>query len=77
MAGGGGAIDRWYKDNPASTTGWRRSCSHEAEPVPAVVLDIFAGTGTVGLVAAALSRRAVLIDLLTGAELDAMEAGGK
>ena len=35
------------------------------EPVPAVVLDPFAGTGTVGLVAQSLSRRAILIDLST------------
>jgi DNA modification methylase len=32
-------------------------------PVPATVLDPFAGSGTVGRVAARLSRRAVLIDL--------------
>ena len=44
-------------------TGWRPTCRHEAEPVPATVLDIFAGTGTVGMVAQSLSRRAVLIDL--------------
>lgn len=33
------------------------------EPVPCVVLDPFAGSGTVGMVAQSLSRRAVLIDL--------------
>ena len=33
------------------------------EPVPAVVLDPFAGSGTVGMVANRLSRRAILIDL--------------
>jgi DNA modification methylase len=43
--------------------GWRRSCAHDSEPVPATVLDPFAGSGTVGRVAARLSRRAVLIDL--------------
>lgn len=36
---------------------------YELEPVPAVVLDCFAGSGTVGRVANRLSRRAVLIDL--------------
>jgi DNA modification methylase len=45
------------------TTGWRPSCAHDAEPVPAVVLDPFAGSGTVGKVANKLSRRAVLIEL--------------
>jgi hypothetical protein len=47
----------------ASTTGWRPSCAHVAEPVPSVVLDCFAGSGTTGLVANRLGRRAVLIDL--------------
>jgi DNA modification methylase len=46
-----------------TTTGWRPTCDHGGEPVPAVVLDPFAGTGTVGMVAQSLSRRAVLIDL--------------
>jgi DNA modification methylase len=46
-----------------STTGWRPSCAHIAEPDHAVVLDPFAGSGTVGLVANRLSRRAILIDL--------------
>ena len=45
------------------TTSWRPTCKHDAEPVPAVVLDPFAGSGTVGLVAQRLSRRAVLVDL--------------
>ena len=45
------------------TTGWRPGCDHAANTVPAVVLDPFAGSGTVGLVAQSLSRRAVLIDL--------------
>ena len=34
-----------------------------AQPIPATILDPFAGSGTVGLVANRLSRRAVLIDL--------------
>jgi DNA modification methylase len=46
-----------------TTTGWRPTCGHDGDPVPAVVLDPFAGTGTVGMVAQSLSRRAVLIDL--------------
>ena len=47
----------------ATTTGWRTTCAHDAAPVPAVVLDPFAGSGTTGLVAQRFSRRAVLIDL--------------
>ena len=52
------------------TTGWRPSCgcifpngTDPYFPVPCTVLDPFAGTGTVGLVAQRFSRRAVLIDL--------------
>jgi len=36
---------------------------HPATLAPAVVLDPFAGSGTVGMVANRLSRRAILIDL--------------
>jgi DNA modification methylase len=46
------------------TVGWTPSCEHANETwTPAVILDPFAGSGTTGLVAQALSRRAVLIDL--------------
>jgi DNA modification methylase len=57
-------IDRkggFYPDTRTLT--WIRSCTHEGEPIGGVVLDPFAGSGTVGLVAQRLSRRAVLIDL--------------
>jgi 16S rRNA G966 N2-methylase RsmD len=46
-----------------NTAGWQPSCAHDAPPQPAVILDPFAGSGTVGLVANRLSRRAILIDL--------------
>ncbi len=52
-------------DNPfptPETTGWRPTCDHEADTVPATVLDLFAGSGTVGLVAQKLGRQAVGID---------------
>jgi 16S rRNA G966 N2-methylase RsmD len=50
------------------TTGWRPSCKcldewGVVDAVPCTLLDPFAGTGTVGLVAQRFSRRAVLIDL--------------
>lgn len=45
------------------TIGWEPSCTHGAGFESGVVLDPFAGSGTVGLVAQSLYRRAVLIDL--------------
>jgi hypothetical protein len=46
------------------TVGWQPSCRHiTLKSQPAVILDPFAGSGTVGLVANRLSRRAILIDL--------------
>ena len=43
--------------------GWSPSCACNADPIPATVLDPFAGAGTVGLVADRLGRDAILIDL--------------
>ncbi len=45
------------------TSGWQPSCAHNAETVPATVLDPFGGSGTAAFVAQSLSRRAILIDL--------------
>ena len=45
------------------TIDWRPTCDCPAAPaIPATVLDPFAGSGTTGLVAARLGRRALLID---------------
>jgi len=46
-----------------STLGWRPTCSHDAEPVPATVLDPFNGSGTTGVVALALKRNYIGCDL--------------
>jgi DNA modification methylase len=58
------------KPRTSVTTGWHPACYNNcpvdwggADPVPAVILDPFAGSGTVGMVANRLSRRAILIDL--------------
>lgn len=51
---------------PAPTTlGWQPSCkcAGKAAPVPCVVLDFFAGSGTTGAVALDLGRKAILIEL--------------
>lgn len=50
---------------PSSTTiGFRQSCScPSSDPIPATVLDPFAGSGTTGLVSDRLQRNAILIDL--------------
>lgn len=45
------------------TTGWEPSCSCNAKVVPAIVLDIFCGTGTVGKVAKEAGRRFIGFDL--------------
>jgi DNA modification methylase len=45
------------------TTGWQPTCQHDAAPVPAVVLDPFAGSGTTGMVARSLGRNFIGLDL--------------
>jgi predicted RNA methylase len=58
--GKGGDLAR----NERKIIGWRDDCRCAiADPVPAVILDPFGGSGTVGMVANRLSRRAILIDL--------------
>jgi DNA modification methylase len=47
----------------SETTGWVPTCACAPTPVPCVVLDPFAGAGTVGLVAERLGRDAILIEL--------------
>lgn len=56
----------WRKvDRPSSTTiGWRPTCACDAgAPVPATVLDPFAGSGTVGVVCQEHGRRFVGVDI--------------
>jgi DNA modification methylase len=50
-------------ERESQTLGWRPTCTCNAATTPATVLDPFAGSGTVGLVAQRLGRRAVLVDL--------------
>lgn len=46
-----------------ATNMWRPTCKHDADPVPAIVLDPFCGSGTAGEVCRNLRRRFVGIDL--------------
>ena len=47
----------------ANTTGWAPTCEHKADPVPAVVLDCFAGSGTVGHVSLSLGRSFIGVEI--------------
>jgi DNA modification methylase len=46
-----------------STIGWRATCAHEVEPIPATVLDPFVGSGTTLRAAERLGRSGVGFDL--------------
>ena len=48
---------------PREEIGWRPTCAHDKEPVPATCLDPFAGSGTTLLVAQRLGRNGVGVDL--------------
>lgn len=52
---------RGYTDT--ETIGWQPTCSCNADPIPAIVLDPFCGSGTTGEVARYLGRRFVGLDL--------------
>ena len=51
------------KPATSTTTGWRPTCDHDADLVPATVLDPFAGSGTVSAVAQRLGRHSVGVDM--------------
>jgi len=53
----------WNDTRRRTDNGWRPSCAHELEPVPATVLDPFLGSGTTALVARRLGRKCVGIEL--------------
>lgn len=49
------------------TLGWLPTCEHlDAEPVPAVVLDPFGGTGSTAIAARKLGRSSIILDLSLG-----------
>jgi DNA modification methylase len=47
----------------STTLGWQPTCDHDLEPVPALVLDPFIGSGTSCMVARKLGRNSVGLDL--------------
>jgi DNA modification methylase len=52
-----------FKSPESITTSWTPQCNHDADPVPQLVLDPFAGTATVGEVAIKHRRRFVGLEL--------------
>lgn len=46
-----------------TTTGWRPTCKHDAEPVPQTILDPFAGAATTLIVADRLGRNGIGCEL--------------
>ena len=62
---GYGGQHEWDSYQRPGTTGWRPTCDHDADTVPATVLDPFVGSGTTVAVAQALGRRGIGLDLST------------
>ncbi len=59
----GSKMQKWLNENPTITTGFSPTCAHSHDATPCLVLDPFAGSGTVGLVARRLGRHFVGVDL--------------
>jgi DNA modification methylase len=60
---GGQRHQNWLDENPRRLLGWNPTCNHDFGPTPCTVLDPFAGSGTVGLVALRLGRSFIGIEL--------------
>lgn len=68
--GSGQKLQDWYNAHPETTIGWSPRCRCEGVPFeqrdPAIVLDIFNGSGTTGLVARQLGHHYIGIDINAG-----------
>jgi hypothetical protein len=57
------AVSEWLAANPLQSVCWEPGCACDADaPVPATVLDPFAGSGTTGAVAIEEGRATILIE---------------
>jgi DNA modification methylase len=63
MVGAGQKLQDWRDAHPPITTGFSPSCACAAPTRRSIILDPFAGSGTVGLVARELAHDAVCLDL--------------
>lgn len=62
--GSGQKVQDWLNNHPPTTTGWRPTCACDAgDPVPALILDPFFGSGTTGQVSIETGRAFVGIEL--------------
>jgi len=68
--GSGQSVQNWINENATTTLGWKATCNCQSsiensqlEPVPALVLDPFIGSGTTAVVAAKLNRNYTGIEI--------------